>query len=76
MDSIEPLGLIHWAEVASLFEEWALENERPTREQDYLKTQFNKMVNTKKKTGDPMCPPLVRRAKYIARNVARKVRVK
>ena len=46
---------------------------RPSPEIDSLKIKFEKLVKTKNPTGDPSCPPRVRRAKYIARNILRKV---
>ncbi|CDF33018.1 unnamed protein product [Chondrus crispus] len=68
----ESLGANHWAWVAQKFSRWAKANERPVRDGDSLKHKFDKLANTKKKTGDPSCPPHVRRAKHIARDILNK----
>ena len=68
----EPLGANEWALVKATFSEEAKRIGRPERDQDSLKSKFDKLVNTKKKTGDPTCPPLVRRAKHIARDIMNK----
>ena len=68
----EPLGANEWALVRAAFSEEAQRVGRPERDQDSLKSKFDKLVNTKKKTGDPTCPPQVRRAKHIARDIMNK----
>ena len=40
------------------------------REQKSLKKKFGKSAASKKSTGDPSCPPHVREAKHIARDIA------
>lgn len=38
-----------------------------------LKPKIDRLANTKKPTGDPSCPPLVRRATHIARDILTRV---
>lgn len=45
---------------------WVTEHDRPLREIDSFKNKFDKIFNSIKETGDPILPPLVRRAKHIA----------
>lgn len=63
-----PLGANEWATVAERFN-----NESGAagtyRDQDSLKKKFDKLANMKKSTGDPSCPPEVRAAKQIARDI-------
>ena len=69
---VHSLGSNDWALVHKKFSEWASSNEPPLRDQDPLKMKFDQLANTKKKTGDPSCPPHVRRAKHIARDILNK----
>lgn len=72
LDVEEPLGANDWALVESLHNSWATEEDRPVRDADSLKSKFDKLANTKKPTGNPSCPPNVREAKRIARNIMAK----
>ena len=72
VEAEEPLGSNHWAVVAKKFALWAAANSRLERDQDSLKNKFDKLANTKKKTGDPSCPLPVCRAKFIARAIHNK----
>ena len=72
VEDIEPLGANNWSEVASQFCAWAQANSRPARDFDSLCNKFDKLANAKKKTGDPSCPPSIRRAKQIARAIQAK----
>lgn len=47
--------------------------ERSLRDMKSLKQKFDGLANTKKRTGDPNCPSLVRRATHIARGVLNRV---
>lgn len=67
LDEVEPFGSSQWAIVAYKFREWAATNSRPQRDQESLRNKFDKLANAKKKTGEPSCPCLVRRAKHIDR---------
>jgi len=69
VQDLTPLGANHWAEVAEKYNQWAEELQFEPRDQNGLKTKFDKLVATKKKTGDPTCPDDVRRAKHIARDI-------
>lgn len=46
---------------------------RMSRDIDSLKGKFEKLANTKQRTGDPSCPLDVRRAKHIAREMLSRV---
>lgn len=56
VEYIEPLGANHWARVAKMFRLCAEENNRPTRDADSILNMFDKLENTKKKTGYSSCP--------------------
>lgn len=72
IEEIEPIGANDWAAVAKEFEEWAKENGRPIRDATSLKAKFDRFAAVKKPTGDPSCPPNVRRAKQLAREIMSK----
>ena len=72
VEHYEPLGANEWALVHNMYKEWAESGERPVRDQMSLKSKFDKLANTKKRTGDPSCPSSVRRAKHIARDILKK----
>ena len=65
VEEIEPLGSSHWAIVAGRFRQWAKDNERPERDFESLRNKFDKLTNSKKKTGHPFSLEPVRRAKWI-----------
>ena len=46
---------------------YTIDNGRWTRDVESLKQKFRKLANSTKPSGDPDCPPAIRRAKYIAR---------
>lgn len=69
---VEPLAFYYWALIASKFQSWGTEHDRPPRDQESVKNKFNKLSNAKKKTGDPSWPSPVRRAKHIARDIQNK----
>ena len=60
-----------WAVVAVRFIDGKEELD-VNRDQDSLRKKFENLVAMKKKTGDPSCPPQVRHAKHIARDICRK----
>jgi len=72
VEEIEPLGANMWAYVAQDFSKWAIANDRPSRDPSSLKSKFDKMVKFRKPTGNPTCPPAIRRAKTIARSLLAK----
>ena len=65
----ELIGSNEWALVASLYAEEAGRMQRPTRDQPCLKLKFDKLANSTQKTEDIYCPPAVRQAKHIARDI-------
>lgn len=69
----EPIGANHWAKVANEFNRWAEANQRPKRSTESLKNKSDKLVYTRKKTGDAFCPDVVRRAKIIQRNIRKHI---
>lgn len=64
-----PLGNNMWEGVAAQHAKWCEDNNRPLRDGTSLKNKFDKLANDKKKTGDPLCPLEVRRAKKLARDI-------
>ncbi|KAK9372622.1 uncharacterized protein V1513DRAFT_404851 [Lipomyces chichibuensis] len=52
-----------------IYEEYCIENGRASRDVAALRRKFNQLVNLPKPTGDPTCPPDVRRAKEISRAI-------
>ena len=66
VQGIEPIGAQMWADVAERYVDWAVLKGFPVRDQDALKQKFDRLANTQKSTGDPLCPPAVRKAKQIA----------
>jgi hypothetical protein len=73
-----PLGAEHWETVTTEFNATALtrsiqvRNNYVARDLDSLKNKFKVLKNHKKPTGDPNCPPLVKRAKRIQKEIERK----
>ena len=68
LDTVEllvPVGNHHWAGVAELYNEWTDDEGKVNRDQDSLKSKYDKLVHVQKSTGDPTCPPDARRAKLI-----------
>lgn len=61
----ENLGENHWEFVAAHYKEWALSVGRPVRDVKSLRAKFDKLCSVNKPTGDPTCPPDVRRSKRI-----------
>jgi len=76
VSEVLPLGSNHWALVANKFAKWAEDQDNTLRDQDSIKNKFDKLANCKKKTGDPSCPPHVRRAKKISRDIQNKCTAK
>ena len=76
VEQVLPIGANMWALVSLRFASWAQRAGRPERDQESLKSKFDKLANTKESTGDPSCPPDVRRAKHASREIqANAVRV-
>eukprot|EP00171_Calliarthron_tuberculosum_P023636 IDg23636t1 len=72
VSDVEPLGSNHWAIVHIRYNEWAQAEGVPLREDSMLKQKFDRLAHTNKSTGNPSCPPDVRRAKRIARGILAK----
>lgn len=70
---MEPIGGNDWSAVAAKFGEYSVIHHRPHRDVESVKMKFDRLASTKKPTGDPSCPPNVRRAKLIARSILGKV---
>ena len=47
-------------------------NGYPERDINLLKKKFDRFSNKNKKTGGPVCPPSVRRAKHVVRSIVGK----
>lgn len=69
VSTVEPFGMLIWTKVESHFNEWVNETVRPFRDINFLKTKFDRLTNVHKPTGDPKCPPEVRRAKLISQKI-------
>ncbi|KAK9360203.1 hypothetical protein V1504DRAFT_455800 [Lipomyces starkeyi] len=55
------------------YNECSLENGRASRDVAGIRRKFNSLVNFPKPTGDPACPPEVRRAKEASRMITESV---
>ena len=71
MEIKQPLGADHWDQVATMFNASALTrsiqlscNYVP-RDLESLKNKFKSLKNHRKPTGDPDCPPFVKKVYYI-----------
>jgi hypothetical protein len=69
MEELLPIGKYEKEKVAERYNMM-----HPTRPREYpnLMTQFNKFASKKPPTGNPDCPPLVRRAKRILKKIRNK----
>ncbi|KAI5785850.1 hypothetical protein EDC01DRAFT_597742, partial [Geopyxis carbonaria] len=69
IEDVYPVGNEGWERVTMLYADYAEENKRTERSSTSLRTQYRKMVNHTKPTGDPDCPTHIRRAKRVAREI-------
>jgi hypothetical protein len=70
MEDNLPIGPQEWDEVTEFHaERFLLRN----RDSQSLRQKFNELVNSKKPTGDPNCPPHIRRAKLIQKRIIAKL---
>ena len=69
VQELRPLGADQWQNVADRYNRGAASRERAQRDADSLRKKFNGLCRHKKPTGDPQCPPLVKRAKRIQRDI-------
>ena len=73
VEHIQPAGPADWDQITEEYNSTieARNNGDTTRNRDAkaLKYKFKKLVNAKPNTGDPNCPPDVRRAKRIQRDI-------
>ncbi|KAI0558167.1 hypothetical protein FGB62_230g05 [Gracilaria domingensis] len=70
---LEPTGANGWARVAQKFNDDITDADKAFRTAESLKDKFDRLIHVHKPTGDPMCPPFVRRAKQINRDIQAKV---
>jgi hypothetical protein len=69
MEDHLPIGPQEWEDVTEAHNDrFPMKN----RDKDSLRRKFNEFVNSKKPTGDPQCPPHIRKAKLIARMIIAK----
>ena len=69
MEDNLPIGPQEWDDVTEAHaDRFLLKN----RDSQSLRRKFNELVNSKKPTGDPNCPPHIRRAKMIQRQIITK----
>jgi hypothetical protein len=69
MAVIKPIGKSEWEKVTSKYNEKHSDRRRTMRN---LRNRFNIEANKKPPTGDPDCPPLVRKAKRINYSIKKK----
>jgi hypothetical protein len=69
MEDNLPIGPQEWDDVTEAHADRSILKNRDTQ---LLRQKFNELVNHKKPTGDPNCPPHIRRAKLIQRNIIEK----
>eukprot|EP00742_Colponemidia_sp_Colp-10_P002849 GILJ01003043.1.p2 GENE.GILJ01003043.1~~GILJ01003043.1.p2 ORF type:complete len:369 (-),score=42.61 GILJ01003043.1:1531-2637(-) len=62
IDMKKPIGPEQWQDVHRLYSNTSSDT---TRTVESLRRKWNQLCGTKKKTGDPDCPPLVARAKRL-----------
>ena len=66
---ILPLGSQEWNKVLDLYNNYARANNRALRECDPLRAKFKSLHESKKPTGDAFCPPYIREAKAVDREI-------
>ncbi|KAI9990531.1 hypothetical protein PInf_018085 [Phytophthora infestans] len=74
VEQILPLGSAQWDDVHYAYNR-NLPAEWPQRDSDSLRRKFYALKNAKKPTGDPSCPPEIRRAKHVFREIEGKCSV-
>ncbi|KAK9371799.1 uncharacterized protein V1513DRAFT_454428 [Lipomyces chichibuensis] len=57
------------------YKDYYLENGRASRDIGAIRRKFNSLVNFSKPTGDPTCPPDIKRAKEISRMINESVEI-
>ncbi|KAJ6561938.1 hypothetical protein B0H19DRAFT_943801, partial [Mycena capillaripes] len=60
-----PVGAKGWKAITEDHNQWARESGRPVRELKSLEGKYKQLLKSKKPTGDPDCPPEVKRAHRI-----------
>ncbi|KAE8208113.1 hypothetical protein CF327_g7178 [Tilletia walkeri] len=65
-----PFGENYWDKVASGYNTRAVKDDFKERRSKNPKDKFNTLLQVKKPTGDPNCPPEVKRAKPLQREIA------
>ncbi|KAI0563513.1 hypothetical protein FGB62_38g213 [Gracilaria domingensis] len=73
VDQFEPIGSNGCAKVFRHYNMYGRSNDRPFRRQASLKKKFDRLLYVQKKTGDLSCPPLVRPAKKIQKEILSKI---
>ncbi|KAI0564370.1 hypothetical protein FGB62_26g214 [Gracilaria domingensis] len=73
VSELEPTGANGWARVAQQFNDDITDADKAFRTAESLKDKFDRLIHVRKPTGDPTCPPFVRRAKQINRDIQAKV---
>lgn len=73
VSDIEPILSDYWPFFSDMYNARLAPTDRHKRDMDFIKVKFDKMTSVKNTTGDPSCPPRVRRSKYIAREILGKV---
>ncbi|KAI9997858.1 hypothetical protein PInf_002115 [Phytophthora infestans] len=74
VEQILSLGSAQWDDVHYAYNR-NLPAEKPQRDSESLRRKFYALKNAKKPTGDPSCPPEIRRAKHVFREIEDKCSV-
>lgn len=69
IEEVEPCGCDEWNEISLKYNANFGGRSGENRSGDDLKNKFKALKNAKKPTGDPTCPPDVRRAKNIQKAI-------
>ncbi|KAK9335501.1 hypothetical protein V1521DRAFT_456991, partial [Lipomyces starkeyi] len=69
IEMVKPLGPTKWEQVLDAYNEYCIENGRASRDVAGIRRKFNSL----EPTGDPTCPPEVKRAKEASRMITESV---
>ena len=75
IEKVLPMGADEWERISVEYNQWAETSNSCERLNDALKKKFDRLNSSKKPTGDPTCPPDVKRAKRIQRRIMEKAEV-
>lgn len=68
-EEVVPINIHEWSIITERYKLEIKEHQRAVCDFDPLKGKFEKLAPVKKLIGEPSCPPAVRGAKHIARDM-------